>query len=112
MAPGQRFGSYEIVTFLGAGGMGDVYRAHDTRLGRHVAIKFLPDVFAEDSARRARFEREARLLASLNHPHVAAIYGFDDYDGVHALILELVEGETLARRRNRRHHRSQQRAGD
>ncbi len=96
MAPGQRFGSYEIVTFLGAGGMGDVYRAHDTRLRRHVAIKFLPDVFAEDSARRARFEREARLLASLNHPHVAAIYGFDDYDGVHALILELVEGETLA----------------
>jgi hypothetical protein len=78
--------------------MGDVYRARDTKLHRDVAIKILPDLFAGDSTRRTRFEREARLLAALNHPHIGAIYGFEDRDGIHALVLELVEGETLAER--------------
>jgi len=78
--------------------MGHVYRARDTKLGRDVAIKILPDVFTSDSDRRARFEREARLLAALNHPHIGAIYGFEDRDGVHALVLELIEGQTLAER--------------
>ncbi len=96
--PGQRLGPYEITSLLGTGGMGDVYRARDTRLERDVAIKILPDLFAGDSTRRTRFEREARLLAALNHPHIGAIYGFEDRDGIHALILELVEGETLAER--------------
>jgi Tol biopolymer transport system component len=96
--PGQRLGPYEITSLLGTGGMGDVYRARDTKLERDVAIKILPDLFAGDSTRRTRFEREARLLAALNHPHIGAIYGFEDRDGLHALVLELVEGETLAER--------------
>jgi serine/threonine protein kinase len=95
---GQRLGSYEIVSLLGSGGMGEVYRARDTKLGRDVAIKILPRAFTADLDRRARFEREARLLAALNHPHVGAIYGFEERDGVHALVLELVEGQTLAER--------------
>src|SRR2546422_9589443 len=95
---GQRFGPYEIGSLLGAGGMGEVYRARDTKLARDVAIKILPHAFTADADRRARFEREARLLASLNHPHIGAIYGFEDRDGIHALVLELVEGETLAER--------------
>ena len=78
--------------------MGDVYRARDTRLERDVAIKVLPDVFTADANRRARFEREARLLAALNHPHIAAIYGFEQRDGIHGLVLELVEGQTLFER--------------
>ncbi len=78
--------------------MGDVYRARDTLLGRDVAIKILPDVFTADADRRARFEREARLLAALNHPHIGAIYGFEQRDGIHGLVLELVEGQTLAER--------------
>jgi hypothetical protein len=78
--------------------MGQVYRARDTKLGRDVAIKVLPDAFTADSDRRARFEREARLLAALNHPNIGAIYGFEDRDGVHALVLELIEGQTLAER--------------
>jgi Tol biopolymer transport system component len=98
---GQRFGPYEIGTLLGSGGMGEVYRARDTKLGRDVAIKILPDVFVADADRRARFEREARLLATLNHPHIGAIYGFEDRDGIHALVLELVEGETLAEKLER-----------
>ena len=98
LSAGQRFGPYEILSFIGAGGMGDVYRAHDVKLGRDVAIKILPDVFAEDSHRRSRFEREGRLLASLNHPHIGAIYGFEDRDSLHGLILELVEGRTLSER--------------
>jgi Tol biopolymer transport system component len=93
---GQRLGPYEIVSWLGSGGMGDVYRARDTALGRDVAIKILPDLFALDAERRARFEREARLLASLNHPRIGAIYGFEQRDGAYGLVLELVEGETLA----------------
>jgi serine/threonine protein kinase len=78
--------------------MGEVYRARDTRLKRDVALKILPDSFASDSDRLARFQREAQVLASLNHPHIAAIYGLEDADGVRALVLELAKGETLADR--------------
>ena len=95
---GTRLGSYEIVSPLGAGGMGEVYRARDAKLNRDVAIKVLPAGFAEDRERVARFRREAQVLASLNHPHIAAIYGLEHTDGVDALVLELVEGETLAER--------------
>ena len=95
---GQRFGSYTIRALLGAGGMGEVYRAHDETLGRDVAIKVLPPAFTADPERRARFEREARMLATLNHPHIGAIYGVEEADGVRGLVLELVEGETLADR--------------
>jgi len=95
---GTCLGPYDIKALLGAGGMGEVYRARDAKLGRDVALKILPDVFTADSDRRARFEREARLLASVNHPHIAAIYGFEELVGIHALVLELVEGETLAAR--------------
>ena len=98
---GQRLGVYHILDLLGVGGMGEVYRARDTRLGRDVAVKVLPRLFSADPERLARFEREARLLASLNHPHVAAIYGFEETASVHALVLELVEGPTLAERLQR-----------
>ena len=98
MLTGRRIGVYQIHTLLGAGGMGEVYRARDTKLGRDVAFKILPRAFTADPDRLARFEREARVLASLNHPHIGAIYGVEDTDGVHALVLELVEGETLADR--------------
>src|SRR5207302_11291968 len=91
-------GPYEIVSAIGAGGMGEVYRARDTKLGRDVALKVIPDTFALDPDRLARFQREAQVLASLNHPHIAAIYGFEDSGETHALVLELVEGETLADR--------------
>ena len=93
LAAGLRVGPYEIVAPLGAGGMGEVYRAHDIRLGRDVAIKTLPDRFARDRERVSRLRREARTLASLNHPHVAAIYGLEEFDGTDFLVLELVEGE-------------------
>ncbi len=96
-ASGSRVGPYEIVALLGAGGMGEVYRARDSKLGRDVAIKLLPDSYAHDPDRRARFEREAQILASLNHPNIAAIYGFEDSDSP-ALVMELVEGPTLADR--------------
>ncbi|HEY7699418.1 MAG TPA: protein kinase, partial [Vicinamibacteria bacterium] len=98
LASGTRLGSYEILGALGAGGMGEVYRASDTKLKREVAIKVLPEAFARDEERMKRFEREAQVLASLNHPNVASIYGVEDADGVHALVLELVEGPTLAER--------------
>jgi Tol biopolymer transport system component len=103
LTPGTRIGSYEVVGTLGAGGMGEVYRARDTRLGREVAFKILPEEFASDPERLARFEREARTLASLNHPHIAQIYGVDEATseaGAHtrALAMELVEGEDLAER--------------
>src|SRR5205085_1423415 len=98
LAAGMRFGSYEILSALGAGGMGEVYRARDTKLNRDVALKVLPDAFALDADRLARFKREAQVLASLNHPHIAAIYGFEDSGATHALVLELVEGQTLADR--------------
>ncbi|MGH9716589.1 MAG: protein kinase domain-containing protein, partial [Candidatus Acidiferrales bacterium] len=93
-----RLGSYEILSPLGAGGMGEVYRARDAKLGRDVALKVLPEAFARDSERMARFQREAKLLASLNHPNIAAIYGFEDSGATHALVMELVEGPTLADR--------------
>ena len=95
---GRQLGPYVIQAWLGAGGMGEVYRAHDTKLGRDIAIKILPPIFTSDPERLVRFEREARLLASLNHPNICAIYGLEDVDGVPMLILELVEGETLAER--------------
>jgi serine/threonine-protein kinase len=98
---GTQLGSYEITQLLGKGGMGEVYRARDTRLGRDVAIKSLPEIFASDSERVARFEREAKILATLNHPNVAAIYGFEKTDRTPYLVLELVEGETLAERISR-----------
>ena len=101
MEPGTKLAHYEISALLGKGGMGEVWRARDTKLGREVAIKTLPEEFAKDSDRLARFEREAKLLASLNHPNIAAIHGFEEDDGTHFLVLELVEGDTLADRLNR-----------
>jgi serine/threonine protein kinase/Flp pilus assembly protein TadD len=98
LQPGTRLGPYEIVAPLGAGGMGEVYRARDTRLGREVAIKGLPEAFAKHPERLARFEGEARLLASLNHPNIASIFGLEESAGTPYLVLELVEGETLAAR--------------
>ena len=98
---GRRLGVYELQEQIGAGGMGEVYRARDTRLGRDVAIKILPSAFTMDPQRLARFEREARALAALNHPNIATIHGVEDSDGVHALVLELVDGETLAERISR-----------
>ena len=95
-ATGRRIGPYHVHEQIGAGGMGEVYRAHDTKLGRDVAVKILPRHFTSHPGRLARFEREARLLASLNHPHVGAIYGLEEADGLQALVLELVEGDTLA----------------
>jgi len=96
ISTGTQIGPYRVVSQLGVGGMGEVYRAHDPKLGREVAIKILPAAVAIDPERLARFDREARLLASLNHPHIGAIYGVEETAGVRALILELVEGETLA----------------
>jgi len=95
---GQRLGPYRVVKLLGSGGMGEVYRATDTKLRRDVAIKVLPEGFAQDREHLARFEREAHLLASLNHPNIASIYGLEEDDGKRCLVLELVEGETLAER--------------
>jgi serine/threonine protein kinase/Tol biopolymer transport system component len=95
---GTRLGPYEILAPLGAGGMGEVYRARDTKLGRDAALKILPSAFTHDPERLARFRREARVLASLNHPHIAAIHGLEQADGHQFLVLELVEGETLAQR--------------
>jgi len=95
---GRTLGPYEVVEPIGKGGMGEVYRARDTKLDRHVAIKVLPEEFASDEERLARFEREAKLLASLNHPNIASIHGFEESDGAKALVLELVEGPTLAER--------------
>ena len=93
---GSRLNQYEITDKLGEGGMGAVYRAKDTRLGREVAIKVLPELFSSDPERVSRFEREARVLASLNHPNVAHVYGFEEHDGTHFLAMELASGQTLA----------------
>jgi eukaryotic-like serine/threonine-protein kinase len=101
LSAGTRLGSYEILGPLGSGGMGEVYRARDTRLERDVAIKALPAAFAQDPERVARFTREAKLLAAINHPNIAGIYGFEELDGSQYLILEFVEGETLAQRLSR-----------
>ena len=106
LTAGSRLGPYEIVAALGAGGMGEVYRARDTKLGRDVAIKILSEAFVADPERAARFEREAQLLAALNHPHIGAIYGLEETRATGSeqasattfLVLELVDGESLARR--------------
>jgi serine/threonine protein kinase/Tol biopolymer transport system component len=98
LAPGTRLGPYEITAYIGAGGMGEVWCAIDTNLGRQVAIKVLPEAFASDAERLARFEREAKTLASLNHPNIGIIHGLEKTDGVRALVMELVEGPTLAER--------------
>jgi len=98
LTSGSRLGPYEILSPLGAGGMGEVYRARDTKLNRDVALKVLREAFARDAGRMARFEREAQVLASLNHPNIAAIYGLEESGGVRALVMELVEGPTLAER--------------
>ena len=98
LGPGVRLGPYEIIAAIGAGGMGEVYRARDTKLNRDVALKILPAAFSSDPDRLARFHREAQVLASLNHPHIGAIYGFEDSGETHALVLEFVDGPTLADR--------------
>ena len=98
LAAGTRLGSYEIVAALGAGGMGEVYRAHDTKLGRDVAVKVLPEHLLDDPERIARFQREAQLLAALNHPHIAAIYGLEDAGSTRFIVMELIEGESLDQR--------------
>jgi serine/threonine protein kinase len=98
LPPGTRLGAYEILALIGAGGMGEVHRARDTKLGRGVAIKVIGEAFAYDPDRVARLEREAKVLASLNHPHIAALHGMEVAGDRHFLIMELVEGETLADR--------------
>ncbi len=101
MQPGTQLGHYEILSPLGKGGMGEVWRARDSKLGREVAIKTLPEQFSKDEERLARFEREAKLLASLNHPNIATIHGFEEDNGTRFLVLELVEGDRLAERLKR-----------
>src|SRR6204780_1212296 len=98
LAAGTKLGSYEVVAQIGAGGMGEVYRAHDTKLARDVAIKVLPANFVNDPERLSRFQREARMLAALNHPNIATIYGLEQSGEVACLVMELVPGETLAER--------------
>ena len=95
LEPGTMLGHYEIRSLIGVGGMGEVYRAHDHKLARDVALKVLPEAFARDPERIARFRREARLLAALNHTNIASIYGFEEDKGKHFLVMELVEGDTL-----------------
>src|SRR5215472_470447 len=98
LLPGSRFGVFEIVSQLGSGGMGEVYQATDSKLGRSVAIKFLPAAFGSDADRLSRFRREARALASLNHPNIAHVYGLEESGEMHCIVMELVEGETLQAR--------------
>ena len=100
LSPGTRLGHYDVTTLLGEGGMGEVWQARDTKLDRDVALKVLPEVFTQDPDRLARFEREAKVLASLNHPNIGSIYGLEEAEGgkFRALVLELVEGPTLADR--------------
>jgi len=95
---GKTLGHYQITSQLGKGGMGEVYRAHDSQLGRDVAMKVLPEAFAASAERMGRFKREARVLASLNHPNIASLYGIEESGSGHALIMELVQGRTLAER--------------
>src|SRR5262245_59368161 len=101
LTPGMRLGSYEILRLIGAGGMGEVYRAHDSRLKRAVAVKILPEAIAGEPERISRFEREAELLASLNHTNIAIVHDFEEASGHRLLVMELVEGETLAERLKR-----------
>ena len=98
LTPGTRLGVYQITAPIGEGGMGQVYRARDTKLDRDVAIKVLPEAFAHDADRLARFTREAKTLASLNHPNIAAIHGLEESGGITALVMELVEGDDLSQR--------------
>ena len=98
LAPGTRVGPYEVLAAIGQGGMGEVYRARDAKLARDVALKILPEAFAYDPERLARFEREAQVLASLSHPNIGGIYGLEDSGGTKALVLEIIEGPTLADR--------------
>src|SRR6516225_3836994 len=98
LGSGARLGPHEILAPLGAGGMGEVYRARDTKLGRDVALKILPATFTNDPERVARFRREAQVLAALNHPHIAQIYGLEDASNTQFLVLELVDGESLDKR--------------
>src|ERR1700694_1255277 len=95
---GTKLGSYQITAPIGAGGMGEVYQAHDTKLGRDVAIKVLPEAFAHDPERLSRFQREAKMLAALNHPNIATIHGLEQSNGTSYLVMELVSGETLQQR--------------
>src|SRR5262245_36472822 len=101
LTTGSRLGPYEVVALIGAGGMGEVYRARDTKLNRDVAVKVLPELFAADPERLARFQREAQVLASLNHPNIAHIHGLEDDGAIRALVMELVEGDDLAQRLTR-----------
>src|SRR5499426_1127803 len=101
LTAGTRIGPYEVTSPLGEGGMGVVFRAVDTKLHRDVALKLLPDHFADDRERLARFQREAQVLASLNHPNIAQIYGLEDSDNTRCIVMELVEGETLQERLKR-----------
>src|SRR6202162_204159 len=98
LASGTRLGAYEILSAIGAGGMGEVYRARDSKLGRDVAIKVLPEAFAHDPDRLSRFQREAKMLALLNHPNIATIHGLEQSGGTIYLVMELVPGETLQER--------------
>src|SRR2546427_11590404 len=101
ITPGTRIGPYHVQSPIGDGGMGIVFRAHDTKLQRDVALKLLPDHFADDPDRLARFQREAQLLASLNHPNIAQIYGLEESANTRCIVMELVEGQTLAERLKR-----------
>src|SRR5579863_2932152 len=98
LGTGTKLGSYEVTSAIGAGGMGEVYQAHDTKLGRDVAIKVLPEAFAHDPERLSRFQREAKMLAALNHPNIATIHGLEQSSGTSYLVMELVSGETLQER--------------
>src|SRR5213076_899738 len=98
LAPGTRFGAYEVLSLLGAGGMGEVYRAHDTRLRRDVALKVLQESLTVDSDRLRRFEQEARAVAALNHPNIVSVYDVGVADNVQYIVTELIEGETLRQR--------------
>src|ERR1051325_11529352 len=98
LPPGTKLGPYEITGLVGAGGMGEVYRARDTRLGREVAIKVLPEAFAKDVILKERFEREAKTISSLNHPNICTLYDVGNHDGTEYLVMELLEGENLAQR--------------
>ena len=98
LSAGARLGPYEIFAPIGAGGMGEVYQAHDTKLGRDVAIKVLPEAVADDAERLTRFQREAKMLAALNHPNIATIFGLEQSGATHYLVMELVPGGTLQER--------------
>ena len=98
LSAGTKLGTYSVLSQIGAGGMGEAYQAHDIKLGRDVAIKVLPEAFAHDPERLARFQREAKMLAQLNHTNIATIYGLEHSDGTHYLVMELVPGDTLQQR--------------